>query len=72
MITTLREIGQPLLRNVDVFDIYTGDRVPAGKKSIAFALRFGGNRTLRDKEIDHVMGAIVNAFSEQFGATLSS
>ena len=72
MITTLREIGQPLLRNVDVFDIYTGDRVSAGKKSIAFALRFGGNRTLRDKEIDHVMGAIVNAFSEQFGATLRS
>ncbi len=72
MITTLRESGQPLLKNVDVFDIYTGDRIPAGKKSIAFALRFGGNRTLRDKEIDRVMRAIVNAFSEQFSATLRS
>ena len=72
MISTLRKVGQPLLRNVDVFDVYTGNQIPADKKSIAFSLRFGGNRTLRDEEIDRIISAIVNAFSEQFGATLRS
>ncbi len=70
MISTVRKVGQPLLKDVEVFDMYTGDQIPADKKSVAFALRFAGNRTLRDKEIDHVMGAIVNALSEQFSAII--
>ena len=45
---------------------------PAGQKSVAFALRFGANRTLRDQEIDYLIRNIVHALSEQFNATLRS
>ena len=72
MIASLHEAGRPLLQSADVFDVYTGDRIPKGKKSIAFSLRFGTDRTLRDKEIDRVMKKIVNVFSKQFNATLRS
>ena len=72
MLHTLHKVGQPLLKNVDVFDVYTGERIPVDKKSIAFALRFGAGRTLRDKEVDRVMQTIVNVLSKQFNATLRS
>lgn len=70
MIATLQKAGQPLLKDVDVFDVYTGDQISSNQKSVAFALRFGADRTLRDAEIDSVMGTIVNALSEQFGSNL--
>jgi len=70
MVATLYQVGKPLIKDVNVFDVYTGERVPSDQKSIAFSLRFGANRTLRDEEIDRVMEKILNVFSEQFGAIL--
>ena len=70
MLSIIYEAGQPLLRNVTIFDVYTGDRIPPGKKSIAFSLRFEADRTLRDQEIDQVIQTIVHVLSEQFNATL--
>ena len=72
VITALQEAGKPLLKDVHLFDVYTGERIPADKKSVAFALRFGADRTLRDKEVDHVMEKLVHVLSEQFQATLRS
>ncbi len=72
MITALQQVGKPLLQDVHVFDVYTGNRIPSNLKSIAFTLRFGANRTLRDEEIDRVMQKILNVFSQQFNATLRS
>ncbi len=70
MINVLKEVGQPLLQNVNIFDVYTGDRIPSGQKSVAFSLRFGANRTLRDKEIDLLMKKKIQALSTRFDAKL--
>ena len=70
MIKKIREAGRKLLKNVDIFDIYTGKGIAPGKKSVAFSLRFGANRTLRDQEIDHVVQNIVTTLSAQFDAEL--
>ena len=70
MIVALQKAGNTLLQDVRIFDVYTGDHIPAEKKSIAFSLRFGAKRTLRDKEIDRVIKILINVLSEQFDATL--
>jgi phenylalanyl-tRNA synthetase beta chain len=60
-----------ILREVDIFDVYTGDKLPAGKKSYAlsFILR-DDEKTLTDKIIDKTMNRIVGMYEREFGATL--
>ncbi len=49
----IRQAGGDLLRQIRLFDVYRGDSVPAGRKSLAYALSYqAGDRTLTDKEID--------------------
>ncbi|MCD7713932.1 MAG: phenylalanine--tRNA ligase subunit beta [Prevotella sp.] len=60
-----------LLRNVELFDVYEGDNLPAGKKSYAvnFILQ-DTTKTMSDKAIDAVMTKIVKALKAQTGAEL--
>ena len=45
--------GGELLRGIKLFDLYRGDSIPAGTKSLAFALTYQAeDRTLTDKEVD--------------------
>ena len=69
---TIRQSGGPLLQDVRVFDLYRGDGIPEGTKSLAFALRFGADKTLRDKEVDGRVRRVVKALEAQHGATLRS
>jgi phenylalanyl-tRNA synthetase beta chain len=49
----IREAGGELLTAVTLFDVYTGEGIPEGKKSLAFALSYQAlDRTLSDKDID--------------------
>jgi phenylalanyl-tRNA synthetase beta chain len=49
----IRGAGGELLRDVRLFDLYGGKGIPAGKKSLAFALTYlADDRTLTDKEVD--------------------
>ncbi len=67
----IREAGGWLLRSVRLFDVYRGEQIGAGKKSLAYALTFQApDRTLRDVDADRVRGKIVKALGERFGATL--
>lgn len=70
LLATIRRAGAPLLQDVRLFDLYRGDRVEAGTKSLAFALRFGADRTLRDEEVDGRIRRIVKALEAEYGATL--
>ena len=48
----LRAGAGELLESIRLFDVYTGDPVPAGRKSLAYALRFRApDRTLTDDEV---------------------
>jgi phenylalanyl-tRNA synthetase beta chain len=59
-----------LIESVRLFDIYTGDQVPAGHKSLAYALRLRApDRTLTEDEIRAAREAAVSAASA-LGATL--
>ena len=51
----VRAAGGDLLRGVRLFDLYRGDAVPAGHKSLAFALTYqADDKTLKDKEVEQV------------------
>ena len=63
--------GGPLLRSVELFDIYQGSHIPAGKKSVAFSLEMrADDRTLMDADADAEVSAVLKALEEQLGATL--
>ncbi|MEO5852070.1 MAG: phenylalanine--tRNA ligase subunit beta, partial [Nocardioides sp.] len=66
----LREGAGELLESVRLFDVYTGDQVGAGRKSLAFALRFRApDRTLTDTETTAAREAAVATAAERTGAT---
>ncbi len=60
-----------LLKGITLFDVYEGDKLPAGKKS--YALKFvlqDESKTLDDKTIDRVMNNLINQFQQKAGATI--
>jgi phenylalanyl-tRNA synthetase beta chain len=62
--------ASPLIESVRLFDVYSGDQVPEGKKSLAFALRLRApDHTLTDDEIKATREAAVTA-AGLLGATL--
>ena len=66
---TIRSSAGPLLESVRVFDLYTGAPIPAGKKSLAFALRFRApDRTLTEAETAEARDRAVAAVVSEFGA----
>jgi phenylalanyl-tRNA synthetase beta chain len=66
---TLREGAGPLLESVRLFDIYTGEQIGAGKKSLTFAMRFRApDRTLTDAEAAQARDAAVALAAERHGA----
>ncbi len=70
LLAAIREAGGALLLEATVFDLYQGDRLEPGKKSLAFALRFGADRTLTDREVDACVQGIVAVLEQRFGARL--
>jgi phenylalanyl-tRNA synthetase beta chain len=60
-----------LLKSVALFDVYKGDKIPAGKKqyAISFVLQ-DIEKTLNDKAVEMVMEKLLKTFTEKFGATL--
>lgn len=69
--TALRDGAGELLEAIRLFDVYTGDQVGAGKKSLAYALRFRAtDRTLTVDEASAARDAAVALASERTGAVL--
>jgi phenylalanyl-tRNA synthetase beta chain len=66
---TLAEGAGELLESVRLFDVYTSEQIGAGKKSLAFALRFRApDRTLTEAEISAARDAAVALAAERHGA----
>lgn len=66
----IEEAGE-LLEDFKVFDIYTGEQIEKGKKSIAFNLRFRSHdKTLKDEEVNEIIERIIPALKEKLGAIL--
>ncbi len=60
-----------LLRSVTLFDVYTGDPIPAGKKNLTYSLVYQSQeRTLTDAEANALQEKILRALHEEFAAVL--
>jgi phenylalanyl-tRNA synthetase beta chain len=60
-----------LLKGVNLFDIYEGDKLEAGKKSYAVSFMLQDEEaTLNDKQIDNVMQKLIKTYTEKLGAVL--
>lgn len=63
--------GFSLVTEVALFDVYAGDQVLAGKKSLAYHLTFQTpDRTLTDKQVNGVQQAILKKLTTELGASL--
>jgi len=68
---TVRSAGGSLLAEARLFDVYRGQQLPPGKKSLAFSLVFQAtDRTLTDAEVEAEKRRIVEAASSRLGARL--
>ena len=64
-------VEKKLLKSVDLFDVYRGDKITAGKKQYAISFVFQDlEKTLTDKAIEFMMKKLLEAFQKDFGATL--
>jgi phenylalanyl-tRNA synthetase beta chain len=71
LLDTIRQAGGELLKSVQVFDVYTGERIDADKKSVAFSLTFRhDDRTLQDEEVQNLVQQILQALADQCSAQL--
>jgi len=61
----------PLVNQVTLFDVYSGEQVPPGKKSLAYKITFQSpNRTLTDKEVNKVQQRILSKLSQELEVAL--
>ena len=68
---TLAEGAGELLESIRLFDVYTGEQVGTGRRSLAFALRLRApDRTLTDEEVAAARASAVALAEERHGAVL--
>jgi len=68
---TAQKTERQLLKNINLFDVYTGSKLPEGKKSYALSFTLQDDkRTLTDKQIDKIMKKLQQNFESEFGASL--
>lgn len=71
ILTFIQGFHPQLLREVRLFDVYAGKPVPAGKKSLTFALMYrADDRTLTDEEVNSIQTQVVAQIRQKFGAQL--
>ncbi len=60
-----------ILKNVNLFDVYEGDKLPAGKKSYALSFTLQDETaTLTDKQIEKTMEKLIKTYQEKAGAEI--
>ncbi len=69
----LQKAGVPLLKQLTLFDVYRGDPLPQGVRSLAFRLRFqADDRTLTDSEVANVRQTCIDGLVKRHPITLRS
>lgn len=71
ILKNVREAAGPLLIDLVLFDVYQGDNLEAGKKSIAFGITMQDSaRTLQDEDINPIVDNVVSSLKATFNVTL--
>ena len=69
--TSASKAGGKILQNVEIFDIFTGNQVAPGKKSVALSLTFQSpERTLTDQDTEKVWKKILKTLQHSYNAEL--
>ncbi len=67
----IRSAGGKLLVDITLFDVYRGEQIPKGKRSLAYSLTFQSlDGTLTDKQVAKLQGRILKKLRKQIGANL--
>lgn len=73
VLSAVQNVDREKITDVTLFDVYTDERLPAGKKSLAFQVTISPtDKTLTDKEIEILCVQIINAVKKSTGAELRS
>jgi len=73
IINLVKKIDKKLIKDVKIFDVYHGDNIAVGKKSIAFNVTLEPkDKTISDNDIEEVSKKIISTVQENTGATLRS
>jgi phenylalanyl-tRNA synthetase beta chain len=70
LLQSIREVGGSLLQSVSLFDLYEGENLGGNRRSLAFSLVFGSDRTLTDAEVEEQVRAIVSHLENRHAAEL--
>lgn len=71
VIKDIRKQGGGILTQVDVFDVYEGEKMEPGKKSVALRLTFQDkNATLQDSQVVEASNKILESLKKQFALTM--
>lgn len=71
VLAVIRQAAGPLLASIELFDVYTGEQVKEGCRSLAFALRFqASDRTLTDAEVADALKSVTQFLVAGLGAEL--
>ena len=63
--------GGPLIESVEVFDVYEGEKIPAGMKSLAYGIVFRDpDRTLTENEVDDLQRQVAEGLKSELGGTI--
>ncbi|MDP2977039.1 MAG: phenylalanine--tRNA ligase subunit beta, partial [Anaerolineales bacterium] len=69
----IRQAGGKILADVRLFDLYRGEKIGAGKKSLAYSLTYQTpNKTLTDKDVAGIRTRILRRLEQELDATLRS
>ena len=67
----IRKASGKLIENVELFDIYTGERLGADKKSVSFRLTFRApDRTLTDEDVNKAIDKVLASLEKQLGISI--
>ena len=73
IVAAIRRNGKQIIKDIEVFDVYKGEHVEAGSKSIALSILFQSNeKTLTDVEINEVFDNILSTLKNECNAILRS
>ncbi len=70
IINYVLNIDKTLIKSVDLFDVYVGNKLPPDKKSLAFSIYIQADRTLNEHDLNSLSDKIISAMTQKFNAVL--
>lgn len=71
ILDAIRNSGESLVEQAELIDLYTGNPIPEGKKSLSFRMTYRDpEKTLKDKDVNRIHTKITQMILDRFGAAL--